>query len=73
MANKSRGQAQNETPKLFPCATDHDFSTLTTKLKIKEDMLDKIDQKNKQLYLENERLKRKNEILERDKEAALSR
>ncbi|XP_071126376.1 uncharacterized protein [Mytilus edulis] len=73
MANKSRGQPQNKTPKLFPCATDHDFSTLTTKLKIKEDMLDKIDQKNKQLYLENERLKRKNEILERDKEAALSR
>lgn len=71
MANKSRGQPQNKTPKLFPSATD--ISTLKTQLELKNDMLDKIDKKNEQLYSENERLKRENEILERDKEAALSR
>ncbi|XP_063414707.1 uncharacterized protein LOC134696715 isoform X2 [Mytilus trossulus] len=70
MANKHRGQTHNKTPKRFLSATD--ISTLTTQLELKNDMLDKIDKKNKQ-YLENERLKRENEMLEKDKEAALSR
>lgn len=68
MMNKNRGQTQNKTPKRFLSATD-----ISTQLDLKNDMLDKIDKKNKELYFENERLKRENEMLEKDKEAALSR
>lgn len=68
MTSKNRGQTQNKTPKRFLSATD-----ISTQLDLKNDMLDKIDKKNKELYFENERLKRENEMLEKDKEAALSR